>query len=200
MANSTFSGPVRSMAGFQVVSDDGLRTILATVGTSSPPSTLTPGTGVSAGTGTIYTAAVTRNGSLIETRIVVDLTGLNGGGTAADIIGVDGAANCHFGQITDAVNGSIFGGIMRCLEVPTGSNADVDLYAASVATGTEDAAVTGLSGQAILLNGGTWTLGLTGTLAAFPTSGQYLYLASGTATAATFTAGKFEIVLYGQAV
>lgn len=165
--------------------------------TQGTPDAMAPGSGT-AGTGTIVAQSVTKSGDLFETKILIDLTGLNGGGTAADIIGVDGAANCHFGQITTEANGAIFGGYMRCLEVPTGSNADVDLYAASVATGVEDAAVTSLAGQAILLNGGTWTLGLTGILTAFPAANSYLYLASGTATAATFTAGKFEIVLFGQ--
>lgn len=165
--------------------------------TQDKPTSLAPGSGT-AGTGTIVKASVTRDGDLFTTRILIDLTGLNGGGTAADIIGVDAAANCHFGQITTANNGVIFAGYMRCLEVPTGSNADVDLYAASVATGVEDTAVTSLSGQAILLNGGTWTLGLTGVLTAMPAADSYLYLASGTATAATFTAGIFEIVLFGQ--
>lgn len=178
MGRTTFSGPVRSLNGF--VSGE----------------LMTPGSGIS-GTGTIYGASVTRMGSVIETKIIMDLTGLNGGGTAADIIGVDGAANCHIGQITNAVNGAIFAGYMRCLEVPAGSNADVDLYAANVGTGVEDTAVTSLAGQAILVNSGTLTLGLTVILTAFPTNGQYLYLASGTATAAAFTAGKLEIVLYG---
>ena len=110
---------------------------------------------------------------------------------------MDGAANCHFGQITAAVNGTIFSGYMRCLEVPTGSNADVDLYMATVSTGVEDAAATSLTGQAILVNGGTWTLGVSAPIVTFPSANAYLYLASGTATAATFTAGIFEIVLYG---
>ena len=167
-------------------------------GTITGGEAVSGGTGITAGTGTILATSVTRNGSLVETKILIDLTGLNGGGTAADIIGVDGAANCHIGQITAAINGTIFAGYMRCLEVPTGSNADVDLYAANVGTGVEDAAVTALAGQAILVNGGTWTLGLSAALTAFPADGQYLYLASGTATAATFTAGKFEIVLYGE--
>ncbi len=154
------------------------------------------GSGIT-GTGTIVRHSVQKPGDLFETKILVDLTGLNGGGTAADIIGGNGLANCHFGQITTAVNGAIFAGYMRCLEVPTGSNADVDLYAATDATGVEDAAVTSLAGQAILLNGGTWTLNLTQALTALPAANSYLYLASGTATAATFTAGIFEIVLYG---
>ncbi len=164
--------------------------------TSGAITAMAPGSGT-AGTGTIVKSSVSKSGDLIETRILIDLTGLNGGGTAADIIGVNGAANCHFGQITAAVNGTIVAGTMRCLEVPTGSNADVDLYAASVGTGTEDAAVTALSGQAILLNGGTWTLGLSAPLTAVPAADAYLYLASGTATSATFTAGIFEIVLLG---
>lgn len=165
--------------------------------TQDLPSAMAVGSGIT-GTGTIVKTSVTKTGGLIETRILIDLTGLNGGGTAADIIGGNGLANCTFGQITAAVNGTIFAGYMRCLEVPTGSNADVDLYAATDATGTEDAAVTSLTGQAILLNGGTWTLSLTSALTAYPAANSYLYLASGTATAATFTAGIFEIVLFGS--
>ena len=164
--------------------------------TQDIPATMREGSGMT-GTGTIIRHTVQKQGDLIETRILVDLTGLNGGGTAADIIGGNGLANCHLGQITAAVNGTIFAGYMRCLEVPAGSNADVDLYAATDATGTEDAAVTSLSGQAILVNGGTWTVAATAALTAFPAANSYLYLASGTATAATFTAGIFEIVLFG---
>jgi hypothetical protein len=197
MAKTTFSGPVRSINGFHTITrSGGVDTVVASMGGSAAPPALDPGSGT-AGTGTIVGRSVTRTGNIIETKIVIDLTGLNGGGTAADIIGVDGAANCHFGQITTAVNGVIYAGKMTCLEVPTGSNADVDLYAASVGTGVEDAAVTSLSGQAILVNGGTWTLALTAALTAYPAANAYLYLASGTATAATFTAGIFEIILYG---
>lgn len=161
------------------------------------PAPMREGSGM-AGVGTLIAHTVQKMGDLIETRILVDLTGLNGGGTAADIIGVNSAANCHLGRITTAVNGLIFAGYMRCLEVPAGSNADVDLYAATDATGVEDAAVTSLAGKAILLNGGTWTLSLTSALTAYPAANSYLYLASGTATAATFTAGIFEIVLFGR--
>lgn len=198
MAETTFRGKVRATRGFEIITQSaGQDTVVASVGTGTSPTTMAVGSGIT-GTGTIVRSSVTKNGSLIETRIVIDLTGLNGGGTAADIIGGDGLANCHFGQITAAVNGTIYAGRMTCLEVPTGSNADVDLYAASVATGAEDAAVTSLTGQAILLNGGTWTLGLSQPLTAYPAANSYLYLASGTATAATFTAGIYEIVLFGS--
>jgi hypothetical protein len=197
MGYTTFTGPLRSTSGFQVITRaNGQDTVVATLGTGSPPSDMAPGSGT-AGTGTIIKSSVTRNGSLIETRIVIDLTGLNGGGTAGDIIGVDATANCHFGRITAAVNGTIYAGFMRCLEVPTGSNADVDLYSATESTGTEDAAVSGLT-ETLLLNGGTWTLGLSQALTAYPAANEYLYLTSGTATAGTFTAGIFEIMLFGQ--
>jgi hypothetical protein len=197
MAETTFRGKVRATRGFEVITQvAGVDTVVTAFGTGTTPTTMAVGSGIT-GTGTIVRSSVTKSGSLIETRILIDLTGLNGGGTAADIIGGNGLANCHFGQITAATNGTIFSGYMRCLEVPTGSNADVDLYAATVATGVEDAAATSLTGQAILLNGGTWTLGLSTPIVTFPAANSYLYLASGTATDATFTAGIFEIVLFG---
>lgn len=186
MATTTFKNNMRITGNLEV---DGLIA-------QDLPAAMAEGSGIT-GTGTIVKHSVQKTGDLIETRILIDLTGLNGGGTAADIIGGNGLANCHFGQIKAATNGTIFAGYMRCLEVPTGSNADVDLYAATDGTGTEDAAVTSLTGQAILLNGGTWTLSLAQALTAYPAADSYLYLASGTATAATFTAGIFEIVLYG---
>lgn len=191
MALTTFKNDMRITGNLTV---DG--TITGTGGVSSPlPASMSAGSGT-AGVGTIVKPSIARNGTLIETRFLIDLTGLNGGGTAADIIGVDAAANCHFGQITAAANGTIFGGYMRCLEVPTGSNADVDLYSAVEATGAEDTPVTDLT-ETQLLNGGTWTLSLASALTAYPAANGYLYLASGTATAATFTAGIFEIVLFG---
>lgn len=165
--------------------------------TQDIPTSAREGSGIT-GTGTIIRHTVQKLGDLIETRVLVDMSGLAGGGTANDIIGGNALPNCHFGQITAAVNGTIFAGYMRCLEVPTGSNADVDLYAATDGTGVEDTAVTALTGQAILLNGGTWTLSLTSALTAYPAANSYLYLTSGTATGASFTAGIFEIVLFGS--
>jgi hypothetical protein len=160
------------------------------------PTALVAGSGITAGVGTIHEVMVSRTGNLVETKILIDLTGLNCGGTAADIIGVNSAANCHIGRITTAINGVVFGGYMRCLEAPVGGNADIDLYSATESTGTEDAPVTDLT-ETQLLNGGAQTIGLTGVLTAFPAANEYLYLACGTATAATYTAGKLEIVLYG---
>lgn len=181
MGRTTFSGPVRSLNGF----------------IGEAPTTGAAGTGITTGTGTIHGVSVTRNGSVIETKIIMDITGLNCGGTAGDIIGVDGAANSHIGQITAATNGTIFAGYMRCLEAPATGNADIDLWSADEATGAEDAAITGLTGEVQLTNGGALSLGTTVALTGFPTDGQYLYLVCGTATAGTYSAGKLEIVLYG---
>jgi len=162
------------------------------------PLAMTAGTGITTGVGTILRSSVSRLGTLIETRIVMDITGLNCGGTAGDIIGKDATANCHIGRITAAVNGTIYGGFVRCLEAPTTGDPDIDLWAANEATGTEDAAISGLTGEAQLTNAGDMTLGSVAIMTAFPTDGQYLYLVCGTATAGTYAAGKIEIVLYGS--
>jgi hypothetical protein len=156
---------------------------------------MTQGSGFT-GAGSAIEHSVTRVGDLIKTEILIDLTGLNGGGTADDIIGKDGEANCHFGQITAAKNGTIFAGEMRCLEAPAGSNTDIDLNTSTVATGAEDAAVPATAAQ--LLNAGAWSVNTFKGLTAFPAADTYLYLTSGTATAATFTAGIFVITLWGK--
>lgn len=154
------------------------------------------GTGITTGTGTIYEAGVEQVGGVKKTTIVMDLTGLNCGGTAGDIIGVDAAANSHIGQITAAKNGAIFMGRLTCLEVPAGGDPDIDLYSADESTGAEDAAITGLT-ETQLCNSGDLTLGGAVVLTAFPAADQYLYLVCGTATAATYTAGKLLIELWG---
>jgi len=159
--------------------------------------TLTQGSGF-AGTGAAIEHSVTKIGGLFKTEILIDLTGLNGGGTADDIIGKDAQANCHLGQITAAKNGAIFAGEMRCLEVPAGSNTDIDLNAATAATGAEDADVKALAGYAQLLNAGAWSVNTFKGLTAFPAANTYLYLSSGAATDATFTTGIFVITLWGK--
>jgi hypothetical protein len=153
------------------------------------------GTGFT-GTGTIYQTSVTEAGGIVTTRFLLDLTGLNSS-AAADIIGGDGLANCHFGQITTAINGTIIGGTMTCLEAPATGEPDIDIYSADEATGTEDAAITGLAETAILAAAADWTVGAVkgfGTIAA----DQYLYLVgSGAGTDATYTAGRFLIEIQG---
>jgi len=161
---------------------------------------ITPGTGISTGTGTIFKGSVLRMGDVIETTIVIDVTGLNSGNADGDVIGVAATANCHLGQITAAKNGTLFAGTMQCVETPGGGEPDVDLNSNTVATLTEDAAhdASGTS-VSLLAAAADWTGVLAPkSLTALPAADTYLYLiASGGATDATYTAGKFVLKLYG---
>ena len=161
---------------------------------------MTAGTGVTTGTGTLYKASVVTIGNIIETTIVIDLTGLNSGDAVNDIIGKAATANCHIGQITAAINGTILAGYMQCLETPAGGEPDIDLYSATVATGTEEALVTDLTETALLATGADWTniLAPKG-LTTVPPADGYLYLTGSQATNDTYTAGKLLIKLYGYA-
>lgn len=159
---------------------------------------MTPGSGT-AGTGTIIEHSVVRVGGLYRTTILVDLTGLNSGDADGDIIGKADTANCHIGQILAAVNGTIFAGSVTCLETPAGGEPDIDLYAATEATGTEEALASGLTETALLTAAADWAAGGTKVLTAYPAANKYLYLAaSGGVTNATYTAGILLIELWGK--
>ena len=163
---------------------------------------ITPGTGISTGTNTLYSGNVTVAGDLIKTEIFIDLTGLNSS-AAGDIIGVQGGtANCHIGQITSALCGTIVAGTFQSLETPAGGEPDIDLFSATVGTGAEDTAVSDLSETKLLDLGADLASGNLGTqfaLTAFPAADEFLYLvASGGGTDDTYTAGKLLITLYGQ--
>ncbi len=201
MANTTFNGPVRSENGFQTVSKNattGAVTVTKTSGTGSSPTNMSPGAGISNGTGTIHKTSVSQDGDLIVTKILMDITGLNCGGTAGDIIGVDGAGAAYIAQITAAVNGTVFAGEIKCFEAPTTGDPDIDVYAADEGTGVEDTAIGDLT-ETQLVDSGDLTLGSVDIFTAFPSADQYLYLVCGTATAGTYDAGKIEITLYGHA-
>ncbi len=156
-----------------------------------------PGVGISGGTGTVFKSTIFKEGGIIRTQFLIDLTGLNGGGTAGDIIGTDGAGVAYLGQITAAKNGTILGGRMTCLETPAGSNVDVDLWSADEATGVEDTAISALTNEQQLINHGNWAAGDVAGMILPPLVNQYLYLTSGAATSATFTAGIFLIEFWG---
>jgi hypothetical protein len=143
-----------------------------------------------------YAAGVFRNGSLIVTRILVDFDGLLDGGTAGDIIGEDGVANCHIGQITAAKNGTILGGRITCLQAPAGGSTDVDLYSAAEGTGSNDAAISTLT-ETQLINHGAWSAGQVDELEAMPAADSYLYLVSQGTGDTAYTAGIFLIELFG---
>lgn len=163
---------------------------------------LSKGSGVSAAES--YAVGFQRNGTLITTSIVVDLTGLVGSATDVDIIGnTGGAANCHWGQITTAKCGTLVAGRVTCLEVPAGGADDIDFYSSEVGTGAQDVAITDAalgSEIALVTSGGAWTSGAVKGMTSLPAADDYLYIVNGEASAGgTFTAGKFLIELFGYA-
>ena len=218
MANTTFSGTVRAETGLKVVSKasgTGVYTdkftvscagavcassTLAAAGATSLATTarMTVGTGISAVANAITKHSVVTVGNIIETTIALDLTGLSSS-AAADIIGKEATANCHYGQITAANNGTILSGYLQCLETPTTGEPDIDVYTATVATGTEDAAITALVETAVLNSAADWTslLAPKGFTTVPPANG-YLYLVgSGGGTDGVYDAGKFILKFYG---
>jgi hypothetical protein len=156
-------------------------------------SNLDIGTGISTGVGTICKAHAAINEGIYLVRVLVDLTGLNSGGTANDIIGVNSASNCYIARLPAM---TVLGGRMTCLEAPAGGDTDIDLYSALEGTGVEDAAVTGLT-ETLIINAGTQSLGTVTHFAADPAANHYLYLAGQGTANATYTAGRFLIEIFG---
>lgn len=157
---------------------------------------VTAGTGITAGTGTVYLNSVTPFGNYIKTDIIIDITGLTSGGTANDIIGVNGGGAAHLGRVTASRNGTIIFGRMTCLEAPVGGGTDIDLYAADEATGVEDDAIGGLT-ETQLINAGVSSAGSSDVMTALPNGSKYLYLAEVGGTNTIYTAGKFLIEMWG---
>lgn len=141
---------------------------------------------------------VTKADNITKTEIFIDLTGLENGGAAGDIIGSNDASACWFVRIDPDVHGTITGAKLTCLEVPAGGDPDIDIYAADEATGTENAAITGLT-ETALVDAGDATLGSVDVFSAYPTAGQYLYLVAGAGATVfgSYTAGKLLVELYG---
>ena len=213
MANTTFQGTVRAESGLKVAtksSTTGAYTDYFTVGSSgaltakgatglATTALMTVGTGISAVSNAIVKHSVVTVGNIIETTIALDLTGLNSGDALYDMIGKTATANCHYGQITAAINGTILSGYMQCLETPTTGEPDIDVYTATVATGTEDASITALVETAVLNTAVDWTgiLAPKGFTTVHPANG-YLYLVgSGGGTDGVYDAGKFILKMYG---
>ena len=154
--------------------------------------TLTAGTGITGGTGTVYKADVQKLGNIFHTRILIDLTGLASSGSG-DIIGKAATANSHIGQITAAINGTVLSGKITCMEAPAGGDPDINLWYADEATGTEDAAITGLTNQVQMCDSGDLALGSMISIPTPPAADKYLYMVTGAATDANYTAGKILI-------
>ena len=205
MANTTFSGPVRSEGGFTTISKNtttGAITTQSSInssGISSFDANTMPveaGTGITTGSGTIYRSSVQRVGGIITTKILIDLTGLRSTG-GADIIGVNGTALvCHIGQITAARNGTILTGSMECFEAPAGGDPDINVHSATEGTGVEDGAIGDLT-ETLLVNAGDATTGSKVYFTGVPAADEFLYLTTGAATDADYSAGKLFIELMG---
>ena len=205
MANTTFSGPVRSEGGFTTISKNattGAITTQSSINSSGIASfdanklATEAGTGITGGTGTIYRSSVMRSGGIITTRILIDLTGLRST-ASGDIIGVNGTSNvCHIGQITAAQNGTIIAGSMECFEAPSGGDPDINVHSATESTGVEDGAIADLT-ETLLVNAGDAALGTKVYFTALPAADEFLYLTLGATTDAAYTAGKLLIELIG---
>ena len=176
---------------------------LAVAGATSLGTTeaVSAGTGITTGTNTVYKSSVVKVGGIFETNIYIDLTGLSSN-APGDIIGKASTANSHIGQITAAVNGTIVGGYMQCLETPTTGEPDIDLFYADEGTGVEDAAVSGLTNQvSVLAAAADWTIAANVNmrpLSAIVAADKYLYLVGGGGTTdGVYDAGKYLIKLYG---
>ena len=159
---------------------------------------MAPGAGIVSGNA-IVKYGIMNSGGIVTTQIMIDLTGLNGCGSADDIIGDDGQVDdCHIGRITTAINGVIWGGEIRCLETPAGGNVDINLNSASVDTGVQDAGVAALTDYLELVDCGNHAAAAAPIeLTALPPANHYLYLSCGTATDADFSAGRLLITLWG---
>ncbi len=147
------------------------------------------------GTAASWATSVEKIGTLIKTTMVIDLTDLNSGGTADDIIGADGAGKAHLGRITAAVNGAKIVGKLTCLETPATADDDIDVYSATEDTGVEDTAIAALT-QTQLCNSGDLVAGTEVALTA-PAADQYIYLVGGTGGDATYSAGILMLEFWG---
>ncbi len=217
MGTTTFNGTVRSETGFSQITKNSTtgviteNTTIDSSGNTSIAGTLavtgrstltgntiatTAGTGITTGTGTVYAASVIKTGGIFHTKILIDLTGLASSGSG-DIIGKAATANSHIGQITAAVNGTVLGGKMTCLEAPAGGDPDINLWYADEATGAEDAAITSLTNQAQMCDSGDLALNSVISIPTPPAADKYIYMVTGAATDADYTAGKLLIEFFG---
>lgn len=198
MGTTSYSGPVRSQNGFQTISvssTTGAVTVLSksAAAIANPAAT---GAGIE-GSAAVYETSVKTENGIVTTSIMIDLTGLQSGGTAGDIIGKNGSGVAYIARITAADNGTVFGVKMTCFEAPAGGDNDIDLYSATEGTGVEDVAISTLT-ETQIINSGTLSLGTT----AFGTdiaANQYLYLVGQGTSNAAYTAGRLLIEIYGYA-
>lgn len=157
------------------------------------------GTGITAGTGTIYQSSVHKRGGVITTQILVDVTGLTSADSDLDVLGIEDTANpCHIGRITPAINGTILGGTMQCLEDLDGVT-DVGIYSAASGVLVYEDLITDEAAEVVIVTPIVQVLaGGAIPIAGVPVANHYLYMVNGAAdTPEIFAAGKFLLTLYG---
>ncbi|MGA0134272.1 MAG: hypothetical protein ACO3ND_07950 [Opitutales bacterium] len=195
-AKAAFVNALQGVGVEPTVSMDANALVFATLANQAAGVPVTQGGPGTVGTGTILKQSIAKSGDLTITSILVDLTGLNSGGAAGDIIGKNGEGAAYITRLS-AANGTITGIRMTCLEAPAGGDDDIDLYSATEGTGVEDTAISALT-EVQLINSGTLASGTVVAAAAMPAAAtDYLYLVGQGTSDATYTAGKLLIELYG---
>jgi hypothetical protein len=200
MANTTFSGPVRSINGYEQVLKNATTGKITVISGNKMATEAATGAGIE-GTAETYVTQVERFKSdtdtsvnVVKTTIMIDLTGL-ASSAADDIIGKAGSGVAYIGRVTTEDTGTVFGVTMECFETPAGGDPDIDLYSATEATGVEDSAIGDLT-ETLIINGGDASAG-TRTAGGGIVADQYLYLVSGSTTNADYTAGRLIITIHG---
>jgi|TARA_R110001632_G_scaffold145606_1_gene262367 hypothetical protein len=203
MANTTFSGPVRSENGFETVSKNAT-TGAITITSGSKMGTEAAGSAGIEGTAEVYITQVERfksdtstNVNIVKTTIMIDLTGLRST-AAGDIIGKDASGVAYIGKVTTANQGTVFGVTMECFETPAGGDPDINLHSATEGTGVEDTPISDLT-ETLIINGGDAAVG-TRTVGGTIAADQFLYLTAGATTDGTYTAGRLVITITGYDV
>lgn len=203
--------PVSSATGAAAKLTDGTQTVYIGNGSAhlrSDESLITDMPVPTAGTGISDAAAYKwipfgKKGTsgLTVTELFIDIAGLRGDNVLNDVIGNDGGtANAHFGQVTDAIHGTVVAMEIICIEAPTGADTDIDFSTSTSGTIAETADISGAAGYSQLLaSGAAWTLGRSEWATALPAADSYLYLSVGAGGAgdADYTAGQFIIRFYG---
>jgi len=161
--------------------------------------TVGAGAGFTDGVGAVFEMSRIKIGNIFTTTLILDLTGTASSTTDLDIIG-SGSSPAYICRLAAAESGTTIDGIlMECMEAPAGGVTDIDLYSATAGTGVFDSAVTDLTETALITSGAAWTNGRQVGATTCPAATEYLYLTGGAGgTAATYTAGKFVIRIYGH--
>jgi len=203
MANTTFTGPVRSINGYEQISKNATSGKITVISGNKMATEALANAGIE-GTAETYVTQVERfksdtdtNVNIVKTTLMIDLTGLASSG-ANDIIGKAGSGVAYIGRVTAEDTGTVFGVTMECFETPAGGDPDIDLYSATEATGVEDSAIGDLT-ETQIINSGDLSAG-SRVAGGGIVADQYLYLVAGSATNADYTAGRIIITIHGYDV